>query len=144
MQVFQTKIYPTKNQIRYFRKCFGLRRWYWNWALETYMNTLNKDKKYLSNYDLAKIINNEILNKEEYSWAKQCNGTIRKQVFTELHLSWKKYYKSQKEARKTTSYVNSEKYKPQFKSKKNSTQSFTMQKTGKYSFSRIFIFNKFM
>ena len=130
MKTFKTRIYPTKNQIRYFQRCFGLRRWYWNWGLETYMNELNTNSKYMSNYDLCKKLNNEVLCLPEYSWAKQCHGTIRKQVMAELNTSWKVYYKSQKEARRTVKVIDLEKFKPHFQSKKTASKSFTQQNSG--------------
>ena len=131
MKVLKTRIYPTKNQIRYFQRCFGLRRWYWNWGLETYMNELNTNSKYMSGYDLCKKLNNEVLCLPEYQWARQCHCTIRQQVMAELNTSWRKYYKAQKEARKTLSDINDHCHKPNYLSKKKSTKSFTQKNSGK-------------
>ena len=44
-------IYPTQNQQVIFERAFGVRRWTWNWGLETYLKSLNEvnessEKKY--------------------------------------------------------------------------------------------------
>ena len=38
IKAFKTKIYPTKKQRIYFNKCFGIRRFAWNWGLENWEN----------------------------------------------------------------------------------------------------------
>ena len=52
-KAFKTKIYPTKEQIEYFNKCFGISRFAYNWYLdkEQYYHKNNIKKTY---YDLRK------------------------------------------------------------------------------------------
>ena len=33
---FTTKIYPTKSQIKYFKECFGISRFAYNWYLDVH------------------------------------------------------------------------------------------------------------
>ena len=123
-RTFKTRIYPTKNQIRYFQKCFGLRRWYWNWALDRYITEYKTTKRKLTAYQLGTLINKEVFKQGKCLWAKQCNNTIREFAFGDLQESWEMYYKKLDEAKQTTDKIDFEKNKPQFKSKKKSTKSF--------------------
>ena len=130
-RTFKTRIYPTKNQIRYFNKCFGLRRWYWNWALDRYITEYKATKKKLTAYQLGKLINNEVFKQGKCLWAKQCNNSIREFVFINLEVAWNNYYNKLDEAKQTTEKIDFEKNKPQFKSKKKSMKSFSTRTSSK-------------
>ena len=129
IKTFKTKIYPTKNQKEYFRKAFGIRRFVWNWGLNNYLDSLD-DKKYKTTYDLQKELNNGLVKDENYSWLSEVNSMVRGESLKDLGLSIKRYHDEQKKARKTTSYVDSEKFKPKYKSKKHSINSFRMNNKG--------------
>ena len=55
---------------------------------------------------------------------------VRQESLKDLGLSIKKYHEQQRSARKTTNTVNTEKYKPKFKSKKKCQNSFRMNNKG--------------
>ena len=56
-KAFKTKIYPTKEQIEYFNKCFGITRFAYNWFIEKrefyYKQNIKKTL-----YDLRKEFHN--------------------------------------------------------------------------------------
>ena len=106
IRAFKTKIYPTKKQKIYFNKCFGIRRFAWNWGLENWnlYNSKNKlDKAWNHNQDFI----------ENKPYLYQVNSMIKKMAFKNLEEAFKKYYK--KEANR-----------PKFKSKKRSSNAFSM------------------
>lgn len=124
---FKTRIYPTKEQEVYFNKAFGIRRWVYNWGLEKYIESWNNNKDserkvYFSNYDLAKLLNS--IKDEEYPWLNEVNGMVRQESLRDLKESVDKYFKSLKEAKTKLEDYNPNKYKPKFRSKKNSKDSF--------------------
>ena len=91
MITFSTRIYPTKNQIEYFRKAFGVRRYLWNWGLDLSINMMNNGEKRPSGFDLAKICNHTLLEDGNHEWIKAISPTTRKQVFKELDQTYKMY-----------------------------------------------------
>lgn len=129
IKVFKTRIYPTKNQIEYFHKAFGIRRFIWNYALNEYLESLN-NKSPKSEYDLKKEINNGIVKQDEYKWLSEVNSMVRQESLKDLFLGIKKYHTKQKEARLTTNTIPTEKYKPKFKSKKKDINSFRYNNKG--------------
>ena len=128
IKTFKTRIYPTKLQKEYFRKAFGTRRFVWNWGLSTYLESLNDKPK--SAFDLQKELNNGLVKDPNYSWLSEVNSMVRGESLKDLGLSIKRYHDEQKKARKTTSYVDSEKFKPKYKSKKHDINSFRMFNKG--------------
>ena len=128
IKTFKTRIYPTKNQKEYFRKAFGIRRFVWNWGLSNYLDSL--DGKPKTAFDLQKELNNGLVKDENYAWLSEVNSMVRGESLKDLGLSIKRYHDEQREARKTTSYVDSEKFKPKYKSKKHSINSFRMYNKG--------------
>lgn len=129
IKVFKTRIYPTKNQREYFHKAFGIRRFIWNYSLNEYLESLNNGE-YKSEYDLKKEINNGIVKQEEYKWLSEVNSMVRQESLKDLYLTIRKYHDKQREARKTTLSISTEKYKPKFKSKKKDTNSFRYNNKG--------------
>ena len=121
---FKTRIYPTETQKEYFHKAFGVRRWTWNWGLNTYLESLNDKPK--SSYDLQKELNNGLVKDPNYKWLKEVNSMVRQESLKDLGLSIKRYHDEQRKARQTTQTVNTEKYKPKFKSKKRAINSFRL------------------
>lgn len=125
----KTQIYPTKNQISYFKKAFGIRRFVWNWGLSNYLESLT-DRKYKTSYDLQKELNNGLVKDPDYLWLSEVNSMVRGESLKDLGISIKRYHDEQRRARKTTGFVDSEKFKPKYKSKKNDINSFRMNNKG--------------
>lgn len=129
IKTLKTRIYPTKNQKDYFRKAFGIRRFVWNWGLNNYLESLD-DKKYKTSYDLQKELNNGLVKDPNYAWLSDVNSMVRGESLKDLGLSIKRYHDEQRKARKTTTHIDVEKFKPKYKSKKKSVDSFRMNNKG--------------
>ena len=108
IKAFKTKIYPTKTQKQYFQKCFGIRRFAWNWAVEnwdTYKSWTKLDKAWNHNEEF----------KEERPYLYEVSSMIKTQAFKSISETWKMFFK------------NPSKYgKPNFKSKKKDSNRFSM------------------
>ncbi|WRM43471.1 hypothetical protein [Staphylococcus phage LY01] len=128
---FKTRIYPNQDQINYFNKCFGVRRKIWNMALEDYQN--KDDDAQFSGFDYQKKLNNEIYESGKYPYLYEVNSMVRQEALKDLDESFKIYRNEQKKARKSKDAIDTEKFKPKFKKKKHSNESFRfMVKDKKY------------
>lgn len=105
---FKTKIYPTKTQKIYFQKCFGIRRFAWNWAIDNWSN--NKSK-----YSLNKTWNNDVNLKKDRPYLYEVNSMVKQMVFRDIHQAWNNHKKHPK--------IFGE---PKYKVKKKTINSFTM------------------
>lgn len=124
---FKTRIYLTPEQEEYFNKAFGIRRWVYNWGLEKYIESwesnMNSDEKiYLGNYDLAKMLNS--IKDEQYPWLNEVSCMVRQESLRDLKETVDRYFKCLKDAKTKSEDYNPNKYKPKFRSKKNSKDSF--------------------
>lgn len=106
IKAFKTKIYPTKKQKEYFNRCFGIRRFAWNWGVENW----NIYKSWIS---LDKAWNHSEELKENRPYLYEVNSMIKNMAFKDLNESWKKVYKKQGNP-------------PKFKSKKKDSNRFSM------------------
>lgn len=104
---FKTKIYPTKTQKDYFNKCFGIRRFAWNWALENW-------ETYKSWTKLDKAWNHSETLKSERPYLYEVNSMAKTVAFKDINRAWNKFFKEPKVG------------KPKFKSKKKDTNRFSM------------------
>lgn len=124
---FKTRIYPTQFQQVILRKAFGTRRWCYNWLLDQVL--VKKEKG--SNYTFDTILNGLIKdNPDEYGWIKESNTMVKTNALQDAFLSIKKYYS---EVSKLKDVENSDKikpnqFKPRYKSRKDSHQSFRMSR----------------
>ena len=125
------RIYPTPEQEKILWKGFGVRRWVYNWGIDAYFANY-KNKNYITNYDLNKILNQcRRENPEEYGFLSEVNGMIREMALDDLYNSikaWNKYH--------TKLFANPDhkitkkeydKYRPKYKSKKNNEQSYKLR-----------------
>jgi len=129
IRTFSTRIYPTKEQRIYFHKAFGIRRFTWNWALNEYLECLRQGVRKTS-FDLQKQLNNTLVKDSEYSWLSEVNSMVRQESLKDLGLSITKYHDEQRKARRTSEEIDTDKFKPKFKSKKRTVNSFRMNNKG--------------
>lgn len=103
---FKTKLYPTKRQKEYFNRCFGIRRFAWNFAVENW-STIKSWQK------LDGIWNNSgfLLNDRPYLF--EVNSMIKQMAFKDVKSAWDKVW-------------NEGAGRPQFKSKKKDSNRFSM------------------
>jgi putative transposase len=110
---FKTKIYPTKEQIEYFNKCFGIDRFVFNWYLYN-------DKKYYaqgnrqSYYDLReKLI--QLKHTPKFNWLMTANDRILNCSMKNAKMGLDKFFK------KLNRY-------PNYKTKKSKNKSFSCER----------------
>lgn len=107
IKAIKTKIYPTKTQKEYFNKCFGIRRFAWNWGVENW-----KTCKTFQNLD--KTWNHSEM-KDAKPYLYEVNSMVKQMAFKQLAIAFKMNKK------------NPRKYgKPNFIKKKKSQNSFSM------------------
>ncbi|WRM43431.1 hypothetical protein [Staphylococcus phage LY01] len=139
---FKTRIYPNQDQKNYFNKCFGVRRKVWNMALEDYQN--RDDDRQFSGFDFQKKLNNEIKQSGEYPYLYEVNSMVRQESLKDLDDSFKRYRDEQKKARKSKHTIDTEKFKPKFKKKKHSNESFRFMVKDKKSLPIRFLSKKWI
>jgi putative transposase len=115
---FKTQIFPTNIQIEYFRKCFGVRRWTWNYGV----NWLKaKGVKDFNSYDIQKYINNEEI--KDKLWLNEVNSMVRQEALSDLNDAVKHYKKVRTKESPFKGF-------PNFKKKKDCKNSFRMNNKG--------------
>lgn len=124
---FKVEIKPTAKQREQFAKAFGTRRWCWNWALATYERSLKENDKFLTTFDLDKMLNElRRTQPEEYGWISEVNTMVKSESLKDFSLSVKAWCKLLKEARRAPSNVKANKGRPKFKKKGFCQESFRL------------------
>src|SRR5699024_2693986 len=126
---FKTRIYPTKEQKEYFQRCFGIRRWTWNWALNEYNSN---DNITFSAFTYQKKLNNEVKESKRFPWLYGVNSMVRQESLVDLDQSIKRFKEKQNKNIKSDpkNPIPVNKFKPKFKSKKKSINSFRYNNKG--------------
>lgn len=135
IKTMATRIYPTETQIKYFQKAFGIRRWVYNWAIDEYFNTFNETNKSLSDFDLNKILNQRIRENPELEFLTSVNSMVRYHAIRDFRLSVEVYWRKWKNRSDDSNYYN-DKYKPRYKSKKDSKNTFTINNKNEFRFDK--------
>lgn len=103
---FKTKLYPTKRQKEYLNRCFGIRRFAWNFAVENWSSIKSWQK-------LDKIWNNSGFLFIDKPYLYEVNSMVKQMAFKDVKLAWDKVW-------------NEGAGKPKFKSKKKDSNRFSM------------------
>ena len=106
---FKTRIYPTKEQIEYFNKCFGISRFAYNWYLENNQKYYEEGNR-KSFYELRKEFN-QLKYQKDYKWLLETNNKIMDCALGSANDAFKRFFNKQ------CNY-------PKYKSKHNFKQSF--------------------
>ena len=106
---FKTRIYPTKEQIEYFNKCFGISRFAYNWYLENNQKYYEEGNR-KSFYELRKEFN-QLKYQKDYKWLLETNNKIIECALGNANDAFKRFFNKQ------CNY-------PKYKSKHNFKQSF--------------------
>lgn len=124
---FKTRIYPTQFQQVILRKAFGTRRWCYNWLLDQVLVKKEKGSAYTFDVILNGLIKD---NSDEYGWIKESNTMVKSYALQDACLAIKKYFKEISKLRDVENDkepININKFKPRYKSRKGSHQSFRIQ-----------------
>ena len=112
---YKTKLKLNNQQKTLMRQCAGYSRWLWNWALDFKQKAYTEAIK-LSKSQLRKYYTNYV--KPNYPWQSQLSSKIYQYVFINLDNAYTRFFKGLA------------KY-PKFKKKGKSTNSFTLDLSGK-------------
>ncbi len=104
------RLYPTKEQIEYFNKCFGCCRYIYNQGLDWRIKAYNADGTYLNYNDTAFGLT---ALKRQNSWLREVDSIALQQSLRNLDTAFKNFFNKPKSGF------------PKFKSRKNSRKSYT-------------------
>lgn len=110
LKAYKYRIYPTEEQEESFFQHFGACRFVYNWALENKIKSYEQNGKSVSRFTLNKMIT-EL--KEEHTWLKDVNSQSLQGATLNLENAFTKFFREKKGF-------------PNFKSKKNPVQSFSV------------------
>lgn len=120
---YQYRIYPTKEQQRYFQKIFGCCRFVYNWGLDIKKSEYEKQKeegaekiKTPSGFDLSRKLT-QIKKSDEYNWLSEVPAMCLIHSLRHLDTAFQNFFRNIKAGR--------EPGYPQFKSKHRSTKTFS-------------------
>lgn len=110
LKAYKFRLYPNKKQEELIRKHIGCCRFVFNYSLAEKIKSYETKGKSLSQFDLNKLIPNL---KKENMWLKEVNSQSLQQANNHLDFAFKKFFREKKGF-------------PNFKSKHNQIQSFTV------------------
>jgi len=105
---FKVKLNPTEEQKQIFNKCFGLKRFIYNYCITRQNENYKAGNKFINKFELKK---ETIRLKEQYEWMKELPAKIIHQATFDACTAYEKFF------RKLSKY-------PRYKSKKETYQSF--------------------
>jgi len=121
---YKIRLLPTKEQEQSFLQHAGCARFIWNWALEFRVNFYEETNKFLSDYELMKIL--VLLRKDlKYNWLNDISLTTLKIVILDLGKAY-------------ISFFNKISNFPKFKSKKKSILKFPIR-NDRFRFKKDFV-----
>lgn len=112
MLTYKYRFYPTVDQVDFFNKSIGCTRFVWNKAVERNVASYKADGKFIFYNQLAAEL---VGLKQEYEWLKQVNSQSLQKTLRNFEVTLKRSF-----AKKAKGGF------PKFKSKKSSSQSFTV------------------
>ena len=129
IRTFKVKIYPDAEQRVAFVKAFGIRRWAWNWALETYEDRWATEGVFTTSFTLDVMLNAlRESEPEKYGWLGEVNTMVKSEAIKDFGLATKAWCKQLKAARQQPSKLDANKGKPKFKKKGFCEESFRLFK----------------
>ena len=130
------RIFPTDEQKVILNEYFGARRWCWN-----YLHNLIFNTDYMQNTEkhaASKISLRNHIRKNGPEWiaegSKRINVTLVENTAEDFSIAYGMYYKKAKLFLKEARIDEATKYKPKYKTKKESKQSFSISKKNDTSF----------
>lgn len=109
-KTYKYRIYPNKNQRESFENHFGCVRFVFNWGLDKKIKAYQKDKKTLSCFDLINELTN-LKKEKDFEWLGDVNSQSLQMALRNLDNAFTNFFRKQNKF-------------PNFKSKKNNTNSF--------------------
>ena len=110
IKAVKTRLRPTKAQEKKLRKCAGVSRFAYNWALAKQKENYENGGKFISHYDLRKEFTH-LKQQEEYKWLYETSNNITKQGIKDACEAFVRFFKKQAEFPK---FKNKRRSKPAF------------------------------
>jgi putative transposase len=90
----KVRIFPTRNQIEYFNKAFGIHRKVWNMCVNSFVIKGNKFNK----YDVQNRLTTLAKNNKKYAYFNEVNSMVRQECLSMFKMSLDKYNNIQKKS----------------------------------------------
>ena len=119
-RAYRYRLYPNKQQEVLLAKHFGCCRFIYNYALDKKVKAYQKDKTNLSRFDIQADLPN-MKKSEEYHWLSEVNSLSLQAALANLDSAFVKFFREKKGF-------------PNFKSKKESKQSFSIPQNTRVKF----------
>jgi putative transposase len=107
---YKIKIYPNKEQSEKIIKFCNASRYIYNWALDLEIKNHEQGNKFISGYDLTKLLT-EFKKQEENKWLKEISGRALKVSVLNCAIAYENFFKKRADF-------------PKFKSKKDNRKSY--------------------
>ena len=120
LKAFKYRIYPTLEQKELIHQHFGSARWIYNYALNKKIIAYQTEKKSLSRFDIQAEIPS-LKKDEKTEWLKNVNSQTLQASLENLDKAYTRFFKEKKGF-------------PNFKSKHDNRQSFSVPQNGKVDF----------
>jgi putative transposase len=125
LKAYKYRIYPLKAQITLIEKHFGSTRFLYNFFLDYRQKEYAKGNKKVS-YNITQAELTKLKKFEDYKWLNECGSQSLQMALRELDNSYQRFFKKQ------GGY-------PNFKSKKNTHQSFTAPQNIKVANNKVYL-----
>lgn len=123
---FKYRIYPTEPQKVLLAKHFGCCRWVYNWALATKQTAYKESKTNLGKFDLMNLLPT-LKKQKETEWLKEVDSQALQATVANMDTAYQRFFK------KLSAF-------PNFKSKHDSKQSYTIPALTKVHFNHGLVF----
>lgn len=92
---YKYRLYPTEEQKEFLEKCFGCRRFVYNYFLDKRIKTYEETGETLSFFDSCKKFT-KLRRENEYSWLKEVSSYAMRLALKDLDNAYKKFFKEKK------------------------------------------------
>lgn len=125
LKAYKYRIYPTKDQMQLIEKHFGSTRFLYNYFLDYRQKEYDKGNKKVG-YIITQAELTKLKKNDEYYWLNECGSQSLQMALRYLDFAYGRFFK------KKGGY-------PKFKSKKHTTQSFTVPQNIKVVNNRVYL-----
>lgn len=88
---FKVRLYPTKEQEELIWKHIGCSRFIWNYMLALQNERYKNGEKFLSRFDMTKLLT-PLKKQDEYKWLNEVSNTTLQIVCTDLHKAFQRMF----------------------------------------------------
>lgn len=89
---YKIRLYPTKEQEKLIRKHIGACRFIWNYMLDLQIKRHENGEKYLSHFDMCKLLT-PLKKRDEFSWLNEVSNASLQRVCGDLNQAYQAFFK---------------------------------------------------